>query len=154
MTWTERVEKICAQRGLQLTPLRRRVLEILVQARAPIGAYAIIDQLARSQQRAVGPPTVYRTLDFLVENGFVIKIESRNAYALCDDPGHDHHGVLLICAGCGKTYEIESPKIDKLLGKTAASVGFELRSQVVELAGLCRRCHTPSSDGTRTPALI
>ena len=138
--WAAQVEKYCGERDLQLTPLRRHVLEILARAPAPLGAYAIIEELSRQQGKAVAPPTVYRTLEFFLENGFLHKVESRNAYAPCEHLGHRHQGILLICARCGRTDEIESPRFDKMLQETAAKVGFSAQRQVVEVEGLCEAC--------------
>ena len=138
--WAAQVEQSCLSKGLQLTPLRRQVLAILADAPAPLGAYAIIEELAREQRKAVAPPTVYRTLDFFLDHGFLHKIESRNVYAPCEHLGHEHHGILLICERCGRTDEIESPRFDKLLRDTAASAGFAARRQVVEVEGLCESC--------------
>ena len=138
--WAAQVEQSCLKKGLQLTPLRRQILAILADAPAPLGAYAIIEELAREQQKAVAPPTVYRTLEFFLDNGFLHKIESRNVYAPCEHLGHEHHGILLICERCGRTDEIESPRIDKLLRETAAEAGFLARRQVVEVEGLCESC--------------
>jgi Fur family transcriptional regulator, zinc uptake regulator len=140
--WARQVEKFCDERGLQLTPLRRQVLAILSRSPAPLGAYAIIEELSREQGKGVAPPTVYRTLDFFMENGFLHKIESRNAYAPCEHLGHRHQGILLICARCGRTDEIESPSFDKLLHETAAKAGFSAQRQVVEVEGLCGTCNT------------
>jgi Fur family zinc uptake transcriptional regulator len=138
--WSAQVEQACAKKGLALTPLRRQILAILAQAPAPLGAYAIIEELSREQRKSVAPPTVYRTLEFFLENGFLHKIESRNAYAPCEHLGHDHHGILLICGRCGRTDEIENPRFDKLLQETAAKAGFAARRQVVEVEGLCQNC--------------
>jgi Fur family transcriptional regulator, zinc uptake regulator len=138
--WARQVEEFCAERDLQLTPLRRQVLAILARAPAPLGAYAIIEELAREQGKSVAPPTVYRTLDFFLENGFLHKVESRNAYAPCEHLGHRHHGILLICERCGRTDEIESPNVDKMLQETAAKAGFSAQRQVVEVEGLCETC--------------
>jgi Fur family zinc uptake transcriptional regulator len=138
--WARLVEKHCSERELQLTPLRRQVLDILARAPAPLGAYAIIEELSREQGKAVAPPTVYRTLDFFLENGFLHKVESRNAYAPCEHLGHRHHGILLICERCGRTDEIESPRFDKMLKETAAKAGFSAQRQVVEVEGLCETC--------------
>ena len=80
-SWIRQVEQACAQKGLQLTPLRQAILAILAENTAPLGAYAIIEALSRREGKAIAPPTVYRTLDFLLEHGFLHKIESRNAYA-------------------------------------------------------------------------
>ncbi len=138
--WAAEVERTCASKGLHLTPLRRQVLTIVAHAPAPLGAYAIIEELSRKQQKAVAPPTVYRTLEFFLANGFLHKIESRNAYAPCAHLGHDHHGILLICGRCGRTDEIENASFDQMLQATAAEAGFVTQRRVVEIEGLCQAC--------------
>jgi Fur family zinc uptake transcriptional regulator len=138
--WLQRVEDLCGKRGLQLTALRRQITTILAESPGPLTAYEIIDELGRLQGRPIGPPTVYRTLDFLTEHGFVVKIESRNAYARCDCPGHHHHGILMICTGCGRTDEIESRRLDEALATAATDAHFLIRRQVVELQGYCAAC--------------
>ncbi len=149
--WVKQVEEICARRGLQLTPTRRRVLELLAHAKAPLGAYAVLDQLSRAQAKTVAPPTVYRALEFLVENGFVFKIASTNAYAPCDHLGHHHHGMLLICSRCGRADEIESPKVDEALAEAAARVGFRPLRQTVEIEGLCDACKEAGAEAPSPP---
>ena len=138
--WQKQVESACAEKGLHLTPLRRQVLTILAESSAPLGAYAIIDQLSRLEGKPVAPPTVYRTLDFFLGPGFIYKIESRNAYAPCEHLGHAHHGALLLCEKCGRSDEIEDVKLDRLLQEAAARAGFAPHRQMVELVGLCRDC--------------
>jgi Fur family transcriptional regulator, zinc uptake regulator len=138
--WAAQVERTCASKGLHLTPLRRQILAIVAKAPAPLGAYAIIEELSREQHKAVAPPTVYRTLEFFLANGFLHKIESRNAYAPCAHLGHDHHGILLICGRCGRTDEIENAGFDQLLQATAAKAGFVTQRRVVEIEGLCEAC--------------
>ncbi len=138
--WLRRIEALCGERGVQLTALRRQVLLLIAGAAAPMTAYALIDALAEAQGRPVAPPTVYRTLEFLVENGFVVRVESRNAFAVCDAPGHHHHGIMLICTRCGTTAEVDNHALDDLLLQTAAASGFRLEKQMVELEGLCGRC--------------
>jgi Fur family zinc uptake transcriptional regulator len=138
--WIKKVEAICAAKSLQFTPLRREIVAILADLAKPVGAYEIMDHLAKVKGHTVAPPTVYRTLDFLVENGFVVKIESKQAYIACDDPGHDHHGILLICSGCGQSTEIDNDEVDKILIKTASASHFHLQRQVVEIEGICQSC--------------
>lgn len=135
-----RAEALCGREGVTLTRLRRQVLEILARAGRPLGAYAIMDELARARGKAVGPPTVYRTLELFVGIGCVVRIESRNSFVLCDAPGHDHHGMMLICKRCGRADEIESAELDHLLQETVSSSGFHLERQVVEVEGLCGGC--------------
>lgn len=138
--WQAQVESACDREGLHLTPLRRQVLSILAGSPAPLGAYAIIDQLSRREGKPIAPPTVYRTLEFFLDHGFVYKIESRNAYAPCEHLGHAHHGALLLCEKCGRSDEIEDVKLDRLLQAAAARAGFAPHRQMVELVGLCRDC--------------
>ena len=67
--WVAEVERACAAQGLQLTAARRSVLDILGHSRAALGAYAILDALARKDGKPVAPPTVYRALDFFLAHG-------------------------------------------------------------------------------------
>jgi Fur family zinc uptake transcriptional regulator len=138
--WSRQVEDVCASRGLQLTPLRRRVLSILSESGGPLGAYAIIDKLSKIEAKQVAPPTVYRTLEFFLENGFLHKIESRNTFAPCEHLGHSHNGVLLLCEQCGHSEEIEDVSLDRVLKVMATHAGFTLHRQMLELQGLCRMC--------------
>lgn len=67
------VMDVCDERGLRLTPLRERVLRLVAQAELPVKAYDLMDQL-RDDRGPAAPPTVYRALDFLLENGFIHKL--------------------------------------------------------------------------------
>jgi Fur family zinc uptake transcriptional regulator len=148
--WQGQVERACSRHGLHLTPLRQRVLAILAESSAPLGAYAIIEQLSRREGKQIAPPTVYRTLEFFLDHGFLHKIESRNAYAPCEHLGHAHHGVLLLCEKCGRSDEIEDGGLDRLLRETAARAGFAPHRQMVELLGLCRECAAQARDDATT----
>ena len=129
----------CRQNGLRFTPLRREVLEIVWGRHAPIGAYEILDEL-RNESRSAAPPTVYRALEFLVENGFVHKIQSLNAFVGCDRPDREHVGQFLICAACKQVGELADTDIAKLIAKKAKAAGFNVLHQTIEVQGLCRNC--------------
>jgi len=139
-TWAARVELSCLRQGAQLTPLRRRVLDIFSTSVAPLGAYAILEELSRREGKQVAPPTVYRALEFFLGHGFVHKIETLNAYAPCEHLGHAHHGMLLICQSCGRSEEIEDAAAMAALSQSASAAGFALNRVTVEAQGLCRRC--------------
>lgn len=147
-TWAARVEQTCEREGVHLTPLRRRVLDVFSESIGPLGAYAILEKLSRREGKQVAPPTVYRTLDFLIERGFVHKIESLNAYAPCEHLGHAHHGMLAVCEACGRSEEIEDGEVMRAVARTAAGAAFTLRQVMVEAKGLCRRC---AENPTLTP---
>ena len=85
-------EQVCARRAQKFTPIRRQVLQALLSSHRPLGAYEVIDELAKSMPRPA-PITVYRALDFLMENGLVHRIESRNAFLACaQDHDDDRDG--------------------------------------------------------------
>ena len=134
-------EKLCASSGQRLTPMRRKVLEILASSHKPLGAYEIIDAVAGSGPRPA-PITIYRALDFLIANGLVHRIASRNAFHACV---HNHAtGALvafLICEGCGTVGEAPSGEVGQTLATAAQGVGFTPKMSVVEITGLCAHCN-------------
>jgi len=68
-------EALCSERGKRLTPIRRKVLEILLAQRRSVKAYELLDMI-RAVQPGAAPPTVYRALDFLVEEGLVHRLDA------------------------------------------------------------------------------
>lgn len=135
----DQAELVCRQNGLRFTPIRRRVLEIVWNRHAPTGAYDILDAL-HDGNRGAAPPTVYRALEFLVEHGFVHKIESLNAFVGCGKPQADHVGQFLICGECRQVGELDDPDIAALIAKKAARVGFSVSRPTIEVLGVCRDC--------------
>lgn len=125
--------------GERLTPLRRRVLELVWSSHQPIGAYAILDQL-KTGARSGAPPTVYRALEFLLEQGLIHRIESLNAFVGCRNPGDTHLVHFLLCTRCGTAAEVEDRRVAEAIGRSAADCGFALQRRVIELSGLCTRC--------------
>lgn len=132
-------ERLCDLRGVRLTPLRRQVLELVWRSHDPVGAYPILDALRQKGRRAA-PPTVYRALEFLTEQGLVHRIASRNAYMGCADPEHAHASQFLICARCGAASELTDGRIQGAIGARARSVGFRVQHLMVEVIGLCPTC--------------
>ena len=137
-------ETICRERGARLTKLRRRVLELIWSSHAPVGAYEVLRRLSQEHQSAA-PPTVYRALDFLLEQGLVHRIESLNAFVGCVAPSEAHAGQFLICRHCGAAAEMRDRRVSKAIGQTASDLGFSLEAATVELRGLCPECR--ESDG-------
>jgi len=134
-------EKNCKERGNRLTPLRRRVLELIWASHEPVKAYDILDIL-RSEHKGAAPPTVYRALEFFLEEGLVHKIESLNAYLGCGKPGHVDSGQFLICGLCGEVAELDDPELVKLISTKAKNVGFSIENQVIEVKGFCAQCRS------------
>ena len=140
-------EKACASRGQKLTPMRRKVLETLASSHKPLGAYEIIDAVAGSGPRPA-PITIYRALDFLIANGLVHRIASRNAFLAC---GHNHDSgalvTFLICESCGTVGEAPAAEVSRTLTQAAQGVGFTPKMSVVEITGLCAHCRDQRASG-------
>jgi Fur family zinc uptake transcriptional regulator len=136
-------EATCKRRGIRLTATRRRVLELVWANHEPVKAYDVLDIL-RGERSSAAPPTVYRALEFLLQEGLVHKIESLNAYVGCGKPGHLDSGQFLICGECGEVAEMDDPELVKLIGKKAKQIGFSIEGQVVEIKGSCAQCTSRS----------
>ncbi|KPD11810.1 Fur family transcriptional regulator [Phaeobacter sp. 11ANDIMAR09] len=135
----ETVDAQCKAQGLQFTPVRKRVLEILLQEHRALGAYEILDRL-REEGLGSQPPVAYRALDFLVSNGFAHKIERLNAFIACTHPGEDHAPVFMICRLCKSVAEAQAVPTNGQLGQAARDAGFQIERTVVEAEGLCPKC--------------
>ena len=131
---------VCRLRGARMTPLRQAVLKALWSVKRPLGAYELRDLLTETSDREFAAPSIYRTLDFLCEQGVVARIESRNAYVACIHPDHDHTCVFLVCESCGDAVEIENPKVETLINEDAKRLGFAVNRRVVEFSGFCAPC--------------
>lgn len=132
-------EAQCKDNGLRLTPVRRKVLEMLLQEHRALGAYAILDRL-RQDGYGSQPPVAYRALDFLVENGFAHKIERLNSFVACAHPGATHTPAFMICRRCDAVAEAQSTPAKGALGAAARAAGFEIERTVVEAEGICLTC--------------
>lgn len=129
----------CATRGERLTDLRRDVLALLLAAPGSVKAYDLLGALQKQRPNAA-PPTVYRALDFLLSMGLVHKLDSINAFVACRDFSVQHHGLMLICEGCGGVTELVDDRLSHALTSDAAHAGFRVREQDIELRGLCADC--------------
>ncbi|WP_312474799.1 zinc uptake transcriptional repressor Zur [Stutzerimonas nitrititolerans] len=133
-------DTLCARQGVRLTALRKRVLELVWQSHKPLGAYDILAVLSEQDGRRAAPPTVYRALDFLLENGLVHRIASLNAFIGCSHPEHPHQGQFLICRSCHTAIELENAAVSDAIAAAAASVDFQAEAQTVEVVGICAPC--------------
>ncbi len=135
------VEKACDERGIRLTPLRAQVLGLIAAAGKPVKAYDLLDSM-KAENGSSAPPTVYRALEFLLDQGFIHRLASVNAFVGCHHP-HERHSVpFLICDACHSAIELEDERITHLLDSQAKALGFMPRAQTLEVHGLCATCST------------
>jgi Fur family zinc uptake transcriptional regulator len=133
-------EALCRAKGTRLTPIRRRVFEVLHGFDKPLGAYDLVDLLG-SQGRRMAPITVYRALDFLIEQGLVHRLASRNAYIANSNVSSSHRTTaFLICEGCGDVNEITSPDVADTVLKVLQEQGYQPRTRILEITGRCAHC--------------
>ncbi|MCA8879261.1 MAG: transcriptional repressor [Rhodobacteraceae bacterium] len=139
-------EDHCRRYRLQLTPVRRRVLEILLGEHKAQGAYDVLERL-RAEGLGSQPPVAYRALSFLTSIGFVHRIERLNAFVACAAPGGGHAPAFLICRSCHSVAEARLPPGSGFLDKAATDAGFLIETAVIEAVGLCPACR---GGGSRT----
>jgi Fur family zinc uptake transcriptional regulator len=132
-------EQVCVDAGESLTPVRRRVLELLVDHAGPAKAYDLLAQLDSGAGPAK-PPTVYRALDFLVRMGLAHRIESLNAFTACDIGACARSTIFLICEKCGGAEEFDAGHALVDLSEAAARDGFKIRRTMIEASGVCSQC--------------
>jgi Fur family zinc uptake transcriptional regulator len=134
-------EQACSDKGLRLTTLRRQILAELYETHRPLGAYDLIDRLAAKGVRRLAPVSVYRALEFLIDQGFAHRLASRNAFMACPfghAPGETV--VFLICEECGGVDEAEAEGVKEALCLLARQERFAIRTPVIEVSGLCAHC--------------
>ena len=148
----DRVDLVCQQRGANLTELRRRILGLVLDAASPTGAYELLDRLRQTRPGAAAP-TVYRTLDFLVDQGLIHKVERLSAFVGCEagctvgpeQKAHTHAAQFLICRACGRVIELRNDDVSAVLARAAQEAGFNVSSATIEAEGLCRACKTATT---------
>ncbi|MFT2110444.1 Fur family transcriptional regulator [Marinomonas sp. 2405UD68-3] len=141
-------EKLCRAKNQKLTKVRRRALELIWQSHRPLGAYQLLAKLAEEGFNSA-PPTVYRALDFLMSTGLIHKVESMNAYLGCVHADKVHKGYFLICDQCHNVMEFDYQDIHNSLIEKAQAQGFSLRSETIELIGLCEGCQINSAESVK-----
>jgi len=136
----DRAGRICDGRGARMTDLRREVLGLILESDAPTGAYDLLDRL-KATRHGAAPPTVYRALEFLLEQGLIHKVERLSAYVGCvahDD--HAHAAQFLICRSCGRVTELDDHDLAHALGDAAKRLGFVVGKATIEAEGQCAAC--------------
>jgi Fur family zinc uptake transcriptional regulator len=132
-------EQLCKKRGAKFTPIRHKVLELILTSHKAVKAYDLLDQI-RPLNDAAKPATVYRALDFLLEQGLIHRVESLNAFVGCHSSNIQHEQLLLICSRCHNIEERSSPAVMQLLTAELSEVGFTAQKKTIEIFGYCKSC--------------
>ncbi|GAN59183.1 transcriptional repressor [Acetobacter cibinongensis] len=152
----DRATAVCAEHGARMTPQRREILGLILSAQTPVGAYDLLERI-KAPDRKPAPPTVYRALDFLLEQGLIHRIERLSAFVPCTHLLHDqqtpecthnhdhdsmclHTAQFLICRSCRSVTEITTPKVLESVRQACRDEGFVVKSTSIEIEGLCASC--------------
>ncbi|MBF7683446.1 transcriptional repressor [Acinetobacter sp. B5B] len=134
-------ENLCSQNHARLTPLRKEVLSLILQSHGPIGAYDILAQIKNTSDKPAAPPTVYRSLDFLLDMGLIHRLSSINAFIPCCHPREGHQAAFLICSNCKTVKEASADSALNQLSMLASSDEFTIHHTTIEISGTCRQCN-------------
>jgi len=140
----QRATDICKQKRIRFTPIRQQVFLLMAEQKGAVSAYDLLERLQLHEANAK-PPTIYRALEFLLENHFIHRIESLNAYLMCAHFGCEHPMQLLICDSCKKVIELSDPVIDDAFAQQAKQSGFQITNKVLEVHGFCAQCQRASA---------
>ncbi len=140
-------EHLCRQRGTQLTALRREVLELLLRRNGTAKAYDLQDDM-RERHGRVAPTTVYRALDFLMEQGLVHRVDAVNSFVACNSdhaghaPGHahGHHTLMAVCTRCGAVSELHDHEALDMISQRLRSGVPGFVETGIEVKGVCATC--------------
>ena len=135
-----RVVEICKSNNLGFTDIRKQVFEIIVKKNKPIKAYEILDEIRNISGKPSHPPTVYRAIDFLIENGFVHKLNSINSFVGCFHPKAHEECYFLICKKCNLYQECCDDSLKDRISKTAEHKNFLISNTTLEIEGHCLDC--------------
>lgn len=131
--------QLCVVRGVQLTPIRQQVLELIWESHKAVKAYELLDRI-KPQMDAAKPATIYRALDFLIEQGLIHRVESLNAFVGCNSSAHQHEQLLLICNNCQEVEERFAPEVMQALSQEIKQADFIVHSKAIEIHGVCAKC--------------
>jgi Fur family transcriptional regulator, zinc uptake regulator len=140
----ERAQRAFEASGSRLTELRQQVFAEIAGSHDAIGAYDVLDRLARKGTR-VAPISVYRAIEALLHAGVIHRLETRNAFFACH-AGHapERGQLILLCERCGRVAEVPGEAVFNAIEAAVNSAGFRARRTVAEVSGICADCQATS----------
>lgn len=134
------VEQDQMEQSTKLTRNQQTVLDALARAGQPLSAYQILDDDVVRKSGIKAPLTVYRAVERLVANGLIHRIESLNAFVVCDHEPHKDPAAFMICNSCKQTIEVGTSDVQSTVDAKAAQHGFTIDTVQIEISGLCENC--------------
>lgn len=129
----------CARNGVQLTAQRREILELLLLRGGSAKAYDLQDDM-RSRHGRIAPTTIYRALEFLMEQHLVHRVDAVNTFIVCNGRHAAHHPLLLVCSRCEGVTEVVDPKAATTLTRHLRTAAEGFAGETIEIKGICAQC--------------
>ncbi len=124
-------------RGYRMTSQRHAILHTLCHSGEHLTPAEVYEH-AREQLSGLTETTVYRTLEFLAENGLARSAHMGNGHLVYEIARHEHHHLK--CRNCGDEMEVEHALLSQLYRQLESASGYELTDSHVTFFGLCPKC--------------
>ena len=124
-------------RGFRMTSQRLAILHTLRHAGTHLSPREVYRQ-AKQELPGLTEPTVYRTLEFLAENGLARPSQTGNGHLRYEIAGNDHHH--LVCRMCGDEIEVEHALLEQLYQKLESTSGYVRIDSHMTFFGVCSAC--------------
>lgn len=125
------------EKGFRLTPQRVAIVNALHAAGGHLTALEIYSQV-RGSTPGLTEPTVYRTLDFLVENELVRVTHTGGGKLAYELARHQHHHM--VCRVCGQEQEVSQAQLQAIYDQMEQITGYRLTESHITFSGLCPNC--------------
>jgi Fur family ferric uptake transcriptional regulator len=136
----ERFAEYLQSRGKRITQQRRTLIEFVFRRHDHFDADELIANLAETPAgRKVSRPTVYRTLNELVEAGLLRRMSLKGRSVYEHDYGYPQHDHLH-CTMCDELIEFQSDQIQQIREAVAREHGFRVSGHRLIISGVCREC--------------
>jgi len=135
-----RAKHYCEDGKYRFTQPRERVLSLLIQSKAPMGAYQILEYLSSNKEK-INPPTVYRAIEFWTQHGFIHRVESMNAYIVCCEHKQHSNLCVFICNECQDALELKMNKLPYPIANDLKNKHMTITGSATEIYGRCGKCY-------------
>ena len=137
MSCDTELSELLRSRGFRLTPQRHAIMHILKASGKHLSPAEVYEQ-AHQSVPGITEATVYRTLDFLTENGVVQPVLNENRHLVYEISDHHHHH--LICSTCRAQVDIDPKPLQKAIAGLESQTGFRINAGHITFFGLCPAC--------------
>jgi Fe2+ or Zn2+ uptake regulation protein len=137
MSCTSEYAEQLRARGFRMTSQRLAILHTLRHAGTHLSPREIYRK-TKQELSGLTEPTVYRTLEFLAENGLARPLQMGNGHLMYEIAGNDHHHI--VCRVCGNEIEVEHSVLEHLYRKLESASGYVRIDSHITFFGVCPNC--------------